>query len=413
MLLERTIIKKYCLNEIKNEWLSSKNSFPDFFTEVSEEIKNANEQYIQTVSANFQKLIKGYSRLPIKQGRWKRKTYMLLQDILYNETIIGVHHSMDQFTIDAFYMEIKDFLRHERSFSPELSIEGIGQAIRNYIVYAMFNVIHQLNPSFRMAGFGYSMLYPFTDNYIDSDQYSTQDKIEYNQLIRDKIEGKEVNPKSIHAQKTCELLQAIESEYPRDKDSRIYMLLLMILEAQEESLLQQRKSICLSYDECLDISIYKGATSVLVDRFIVKKEITEEDLIFYLGFGFFLQLADDLQDIKEDSKQGHQTLFTIDLSCEREEKIVNQMLYFIHRLMDSYHAENDSFKNFILSNCDQLIFSSLIGSKEFFSVEYIEQMEQFFSVSYSFLEKITKSPVETKDISLQMKYMKIIDDMIN
>jgi len=407
-----TNISNY-LNIIKNDWVSAEHLFPDFLLEISAEAKANNEQYFQMISVDFQKQLKSFPHIPIGRKKWKLKMLTLIKGVLYKETIIGLHKSTDQQTIDAFQEEIKAFLHQVRIFAPELSFSDIGQAIRNYMVYVMFKEINQIKSDFNMAGFGYSMLYPFTDNYIDNMKYSDKEKLEYNQIIRDKLEDKEVHPQSLHQQKTCDLLQAIELQYPRAIDSTIYELLLMMLEAQEDSIRQQNKGILLTTEERLDISLYKGGISVLIDRFFVKKKLNKEDYIFYLGMGFFLQLADDLQDIKEDSLQGHQTIFTIDLHSHQEEKIVNKMLHFIHQIMADYPAENDNFKNFVLTNCYQLIFTSAVGSKEFFSQEYLDQLEKYLPVTYPYLEKMRNNKAENKDMKIQDKYMKMLDEILS
>jgi len=413
MLLDRNQIKGPCTDAVRNTWLAAPDSFPDFLTEISAEDKGRNEQYIQTVSDRFQKQVKSFPVNPAGRGKWKKKMAGLLEDTLCEETIIGVHRAMDRQAISVFTEELKDFLRHERAFAPELQIEDIGQAIRNYIVYAMFVEIHRAAPCFNPACFGYSMLYPITDNYIDSRDYSDEEKTEYNRLIRDRIEGREVRPASPHQQKTCELLSAIESEYPRDKDDSVYMLLLMMLDAQAESLRQQDSDAVLTAAERLDISIFKGGTSVLIDRFFVKKEMTEEDLLYYFAFGLFLQLADDLQDIAEDGAKGHQTIFTIDTDNRQEEKIVNKLLHFVHRISSDYQTDNEVFKDFVLSNCYRLVFSSVVRSREFFSETYLDTIERYLSVSGSFLRKIGRNQIENADVRTQEKYLKILDEMIS
>jgi hypothetical protein len=412
LLLEPIIIKEINLNAIKSEWLTSSKNFPDFLSEISYESKKINEQYIQVFSNDFQKLIKSFPRMPFRRRVWNKKMIRLVKDLLHNETIIGLHNSVDPQTIDAFMEELKEFLRHVRSFSPELTFYDIGQAILNYIVFIMFKEILQVKSEFDIAGFGYSMLYPFTDNYIDSQSASEQEKKEYNQIIRDKIEGKVVRPKSEHQFKTCELLQYIESKYPRETDSTIYRLLLMMLEAQELSLRQDNKHLLLTYEDRLNISLYKGGISVLVDRYIASDKLAEEDIIFYLGMGFFLQLADDLQDIREDSISGHQTIFTSNLNCAKEELLVNKLLNFIHQISEQYHAKNEPFKDYIIYCCYQLIFSSVIGSKEFFSEEYLKQIERYLPVTYPFLEKMQSNQFENKDIKIQSKYLNILDELL-
>ena len=110
--------------------------------------------------------------------------------------------------------------------------------------------------------------------------------------------------------------------------------------------------------------------------------------------------------------KGHQTILTLDTSCVQEEKIVNKLLHFVQQITESYPAENDSFKNFVLSNCFQLIYSSIIASKEYFSQEYLERIEKYSPVSYLFLEKMNRNRFDNEDIKIQKKYLKILDEMI-
>jgi hypothetical protein len=403
---------KQCLERLKEEWVSAREDFPDYLIEIPLERKHQNESYASRVSEDFHRQTRRLPRLPIGRRKWRKKTLDIIFNVLYQENMIGIHHSMQQVEIDAFYEELMAFLKQVRHFSPELRFDEIGQAIRNYIVYAMFKVIHQIPSGFSKAGFGYSMLYPFTDNYIDGMKPSPAQKQEYNQLIRDKILGREVHPSIEHYRKTCDLLEAIASEYPREKDERIYTLLLMMLEAQEESLHQQNRAISLNKEERLNISLFKGGVSVLVDRFLVNKELTPADLYFYLGFGFFLQLADDLQDIKEDSEKGYQTLFTVDTEKEPVEKLVNKLLHFLHTIMSTYSAENDTFKNFVMESSNQLIYTSICGSKEFFSQEYQSRIEKYLPVSFPYLEATKANSLDRQTEKIQDNYIKVLDLLI-
>lgn len=412
MQLNKARIKDYYLEIIKNEWQSASDQFPDFLKLIPVETKRQNEQYTKKVSGELEELIKRFPHLPVGRKKWKQEMMSAIDDLLYHETIISIHTSMKEQEIASFRAEVMEFMRQVRQFSPELSFEEIGQALRNYIVYVMFKYIHEVRDSFSMAGFGYSMLYPFTDNYIDSHTYTQEEKAEYNKIIRDKIEGNPVHPKTVHQKKTCDLLQTIDTEYPRKKDSTASDLLLMMLEAQEESLRQQNRGIPLTAEERLDISLYKGGISVLIDRFLVRKELDDEQIKLYLGLGFFLQLADDLQDIRTDSDQGWQTLLTLDLNPETEERLTNKLLHFIHNIMGSYQAENNRFKEFVLSNCYQLVFTSLIRSKEFFHEDYLNRTLKYLPVSALFFEEYQKSMIFNQDKKTQERYMKVLDEVI-
>jgi hypothetical protein len=405
-------VKEYCLTTIKKQWLDTNSTLPDFLPENSKETKSQNEQYIQAISNDFQKQFESFPRFRLLRKKWKKNTFHLLNEALNTETLINIHQVMDANNLDSFQTELMEFLRHVRIFAPELSFEGIGQATRNYVVYGMFKQLNELKDGFNKACFGYSMLYPFTDNYIDSKQFSDTEKAEYNQIIRDKINGKIVHPSSDHQRKTCELLEAIESVYDRDSDSTIFTLLIMILDAQKDSLRQQNSDTILTLDERLNISLYKGGVSVLIDQYFAKNEFNEEELNFYLSFGFFLQLVDDLQDIKEDCRQGNQTIFTLNLHFDETEKIVNKMLHFIYHITNSFQAKNKEFLDFLQANCYQLVYLSLVGSKEYFSKEYLDTIERYSLVTYPFVNNLKSRKLIFNDIKETKKYMHILDEML-
>ncbi len=408
MLPDKASIKTKYLTIIKQIWLEADDQFPAFLKPVSEATKSDNEQYSRKLSKDFNIQVNRFPRFLLGRKRWKRRMLSLIEDVLRHETVIGIHQSMKESEIASFREELMVFLKQVRAFAPELELEGIGQALRNYIVYVMFKYIHRIQSGFSMAGFGYSMLYPFTDNYIDSRSYTAGEKVEYNRLIRDKIEGRPVHPGTAHQRKTCDLLDAIFLNF----DHSVSRLLLMMLEAQEESLRQQDNGVALTDEECLDISLYKGGISVLVDRYLIGKELNEEEIIFYLGLGFFLQLADDLQDIKSDSEQGWQTLLTLNISHEYEERYINKLLHFIHTVMSSYQAENNGFKDFILANCYQLVLTSVIGSKEYFSQDYIDAIGRYLPVTVAFYEEMQRDMIYNQNSRDPEQYLKLMDVII-
>jgi hypothetical protein len=101
----------------------------------------------------------------------------------------------------------------------------------------------------------------------------------------------------------------IEEEFPRASFGDVYESLLAIHRAQGRSLLQQDEPR-LPDDEILAISCEKGGTSVLADLYLVCGRASTPEEGFAFGYGVFLQLLDDLQDVGPDLEAGHQTLFT-------------------------------------------------------------------------------------------------------
>lgn len=401
---------------VRDVWKETQSSFPDYLSEFSKDAKFQNEQYLNGISNKFQKHLKKHPKLQtrfigrIRGDLWVKRLLKLTDCMFNNESILNIHKYLNSETIDIFKDELIEFLRHVRTFSPNLHFAEIGQAIRNYMVYAMFRELIGLEPEFSMAAFAYSMLYPVTDNYIDSLSYSNKEKSEYNRFIADVLKGKIVDPKTVRQQQTQKLLKIIKLDFNRDRYLEINALLLMMLDAQQKGIAIQNNKDS-SLEEILDISFYKGGVSVLIDRFLVKKEVTRDEYLFYIAIGFFLQLTDDLQDIQSDMQQGSRTLFTFEMKNDVLESTVNRMLNFLYRVLNDYKCENQKFKDFILENCCQLVYLSVYSSKKFFSKEYVNKLEMYIPVSYSLLDNKVK--VFKNEYNLNQKvYMDILDLII-
>jgi geranylgeranyl pyrophosphate synthase len=174
----------------------------------------------------------------------------------------------------------------------------------------------------------------------------------------------------------------------------------------------QQKIINLTEKERLKISIYKGGLSVLIDRYLINKTLAEEDIIFYLSFGFFLQLADDLLDIREDIETGSQTIFSLDVSSEHLELLVNKLFAYVHNLFSNYTSINENFKDFVLKNCYYLILYGVSENKEVLSKAYLNKLEKYFPVHYSYLDDLKVSIQQLNATVKQSNYMKLLDDFL-
>lgn len=408
MTFDKEKILKTC-EKIKQNWLKSEQGFPEFLEEIKKEEKLKNEAFILSAGDTIKKQLNSCPLLPGCSLKWKQQTEELFQKLLKEEPVLGISAFMQDSVIENFQNEMKHFLKMARNFDPDMDFNELGQALRNYLVYAVFMELNGLEQFCSPAIFGYSMLYPYTDNYIDAAEHTKSEKKAYNQLIYHKLSGLPVQPETKEQAQAEKMLDSILSFYKKEQAEDICQGLLFMLKAQQDSLKQQKTAVCLTEQEILDISVYKGGLSVLIDRYYVPKEITENDLVFYMSYGFFLQLADDLQDIAEDSQHHSQTL----LSCRTEqkelEKIVNQMLHFLKHLFDDYPVFNQAFYQFLFQNCCQLVFASVERSKSYFSEAYLKKVETCFPVHFSVIEKWTgKGTLRNPE----KKYMRLLDEFL-
>lgn len=420
-VLAKSEIRKICSEEIVALWNELPVSFPQFLEEVSEAQKGKNEAVIEEMMVRWQEKGKEFPKKQEEQLAWKQEMEEMTEEFLEKEEILCIRQYMSQETLAEFKEETKRFVRQTRSFDPELSAENIWQALRNYFIYALITDLQGQKQECKEAAFAYSLLYPYTDNFIDEKGHTKQQKEEYNRMIADVLQGKSQIPEkglptmemqetlekglpTMEIQETLEkelptmgiqektrqLLERLTGSYQGEKKQEIRNLLLMMLEAQDRSIRQQTGKAELTKEEILDISAYKGSLSVLIDYFFTVEELRKEEVRFYMKFGFFLQLADDLQDRKEDQKSGSKTLMVHAAQKGELAEHVNRLLHYAHRIFAEFTPANNRLKSFMEKNCYSLVLGAAMENPECFSREEREQMERFFPVHMEFLQKLSQ-----------------------
>lgn len=412
-MITKDKIERICFDEILELWKGLPTSFPEFLVEVEEAKKRRNEAIIQEMAGQWRKRIKAFPTKQEEQKNWKQEMDKLIGEFLAKEQLLGIKDHMSQETFEAFQAETKRFVRKTRSFDSKLTMENIWQALRNYFIYAVIADLQGQKQECKETAFSYSLLYPYTDNYIDEKRHTRQQKEAYNNMICDVLKEKTVMPEKGIAEKTCQLLEILLNTYEGEKRKEAQNLLLLMLEAQNNSIRQQMGKQELTPLEILRISVYKGSISVLIDYFFTVSEMKKEEIEFYLKFGFLLQLADDLQDVKEDQESGSKTIMVMYAKKGGLEKVVNRLLHYTQTIFEEFTPVNDSLKSFMLGHCYSMIIAAAMANREYFSKEYMKQLERFFMVHMEYLEKQKKIEKGKKNSERVKEYsFEILDLMV-
>ncbi len=212
---------------------------------------------------------------------------------------------------DARFIDsTRRFLQTARDFDPGLGLASAYQALRNVWIMNSLQFDLGLPVEHNDAIFAYSMVYPYLDNVLDDAREAESGKLAFVTRLRSWLEGSGEAAASPREEKLLSLVRLIERRFARAEFPGLYRSLLTIYNAQVKSLLQQRPAAAPTLEDILSISLEKGGTSVLADGYLVAGVLEPADEEFCFGFGTVLQLADDLQDIAEDSRCGHRTLFS-------------------------------------------------------------------------------------------------------
>ena len=292
---------------------------------------------------------------------------------------LGLEDEAIHMLTDGFIPIGTQFAQWARRFDRALPMPDVIQACRN--AWTVCGLEPLLGDRMQMtpAIIGYSLLYPYSDNYLDSDKISKARKLEFSQRFRDRLCGLHLSVRDHHEDAVWAMVALIEHQYPRRQFPRVFECLLGIHQAQENSIAQSSRKDVVSTDELLRLSCAKGGTSVLADACLSHGSLTEQQARFAFDWGVLLQLGDDLQDIEEDLKHGSSTLFSRAVAAGLSlDDLVRQLLVFSESVadeLDSLPCGEHALKRLMRMSWRSLILMAVARSHRFFSSAFLAQLE--------------------------------------
>jgi hypothetical protein len=286
---------------------------------------------------------------------------------------------------DQFYESAIDFVRDARAFDPAVRLDDIGQALRNVWIGNSFQMLLDQPVGLCSGLFGYSMLYPVTDNWLDDPTVTPQAKQSFNEWLARRLAGEPVHPRNRLEADVARLVERIEYGCSRDHRPALYHSLLTINDAQTASLRQHGESR-LSDRELLAISMAKGGSSVLVDLHLVTPTATAAEERFAFAYGVCLQLLDDVQDVDADLAANHQTMFTRAARSGALDEVAARLAHFI----DAVLLRSERFGqpvyadriDLIHRNCLGLLVGSVAAQPARFSRRFRRRIARSWPVSF-------------------------------
>jgi hypothetical protein len=292
--------------------------------------------------------------------------------------------------LDHGFPEVgQEFAQAARRFDPTIRGSDIFQAMRNVWtmngIQALLDVPVCLTP----AMFAYSMLYPYTDNYLDDPAVPASGKRVFNERFAARLAGQDISASNAHEVRICDLVGIIEGHFERARYPQVYDSLLAIHRAQCRSieLLQPNTS---PYEvDVLGISVEKGGASVLADGYLVAGALTRAQAEYMFGWGAFVQLVDDLQDVEQDGRDGLATVFSVTAGRWLLDAITNRTFHFGRRVVDRLACFDapgaEPMKQMMRESAFRLLIESAGSAARFYSKPYIQDLEAHSPFRFSFL----------------------------
>jgi hypothetical protein len=271
-----------------------------------------------------------------------------------------------------------DLVCRAREIDPMIGLVDVLQAARNAwtacALQVLFGAPLRLTPSI----FAYSLLYPYSDNYLDDPAISPHAKASFNGRFGQRLAGDELTPHDDREAIIWHLVGLIESEYPREAFPLVYEALLAIHAAQQHSVRQLHDPARFG-DDVAVLTITKGGTSVLADACLAAGEMSEDQARIAFEWGVVLQLGDDLQDFRTDRSRSSCTLFTQAARHQALDAITNQTFHFAQNVMkgvQQLQGCRDSFKHLLSRSSRLLLIRSAAGIPESYTQEYMDSLQR-------------------------------------
>ncbi len=374
-------------------WWQTPAGFPEFSNAYSDlEQKSTETQLFRFIDRTSYKL-DDYPDCETEQKAWMDEFIREVRE--FGRRFL----EMSDLYLDSVFQEdavrsTQMFVDKAKEFDPRLRIEDIYQALRNAWIMNSLQMYLHMDVKYSNSLFAYSMIYPYMDNYLDDVSLPLEKKLVLIEKLKDGLEGQDFTPGNRNEEKIRQLIKMIESDYDREKFPEVYESLLAIFNAQLCSLTQQKGHTLPFERDILDLSFEKGGTSVLADGYLVSGTLEEQQANFCFGFGTFLQLADDIQDLVTDQKNDHATIFSLPAGKYSLDNLANKLLNFIAAVVDDKLNEDNSnaksLKELILRNSSLLILEAVGKNRAYYSREYWQNMERHFPIRFSRLKKLRK-----------------------
>jgi len=308
----------------------------------------------------------------------------------FSATALELEGETIKILTDEFVPVGAKLARWARCFDADLSMADIIQACRNAWTACGLQPLLGAPMALTPSILGYSSLYPYSDNYLDQEEISTEAKLQFSERFRRLLQGEDFFAANKQETALHTLIGVIEGQYPRASYPHVYDCLLAIHRAQEHSIQLQTTGRSHSGDiDVLRVSCGKGGSSVLADACLAYGQLSEEESRFAFEWGVLLQLGDDLQDICEDMRRGSATLFSRGAASGKPlDELAIQLLSFSETVgtrMDRLPNGSKVLKELLKKSWRSLIIGAVANSQHFFSAAFLSEAERYSPFRFGFL----------------------------
>jgi hypothetical protein len=378
------------LRQYTRLWWSCERTLPAFQRVYTSREQQENEKALDQLVSGLMHELKHIPADEEARAAWQEK--MRGSGLAFARKSFNLKQGQIDFIESSGMLEAsRDFARMARKFDSAISAEDIYQASRNVMTMNLMQLLLGLPVSVTPSVFAYSMLYPYTDNYLDNPTITRTTKLAFNHRFQRWLMGEDVRPANAYEKTIRTLVTMIEDQWDRDRFPQVYESLLAIHAAQVRSMSLVAPGASPYEYDVLGISFEKGGTSVLADGYLVAGWLTPAQAAMMFGYGAFTQLMDDLEDVHPDMQSGSLTIFSQTARHWPLDGLTNRVMHFGRAIFSDLSAFQSPavqpLKELMDSSVDPLLVEIAGQAGEFYSREYLREIERYIPFRFSSLRK--------------------------
>ncbi len=179
------------VTRIKDTWWTCAPTPPDLGPAFSsKEQKDHETKLVDSLDRLGKELKQASVDRPDRQALQDR-LFPLAGEILKNTFSLEDRH-VDALTTYGFTDSIEEFVRQARRFDPQISAEAIYQAGRNVWTMSFLQYLLGLPVQLTPSVLAFSLLYPYSDNYLDDPDLPLAGKQEFSRRFGQRLKGEDV-----------------------------------------------------------------------------------------------------------------------------------------------------------------------------------------------------------------------------
>lgn len=375
-------------------WFSSSRSLPAFYAAFDTQEQSFREKRFEKLIDGVVYELKRMPKAPAERRAWSKQIESQFRPTLtaFARDALNLQQPHLDFIEESGMLEsTQEFARMARQFDASISAEDIYQAGRNVMTANFIQLLLGLPVEVTPSIFAYSMLYPYSDNYLDDPSVSDATKRAFNHRFQRRLMGEEIQPANAHEANISRLVGMIEAQWDRAEWPRVYESLLAIHAAQARSLSLVLPGAAPFELDVLGVSFEKGGTSVLADGYLVAGRLTPAQANLLFGYGCFTQLMDDLEDIPGDMREGRMTIFTQTANHWALDLLTNRFINFgraIFENLDAFPSQAATPLETVITRClDPILIDTIHRAGKYYSKNYLRELERHMPFRFGVLHK--------------------------